>query len=345
MEKISSNILKNVFPLSVVLLVTLFVISCNKGKKIPDVSHIQADLEIIRFEKEMFGIDSTERTDKAKALLQQHPDFFDVYVNRIMLNPSFSDTSQVGRMTYLMEGKPLIELYDTCMVQYDDFSEYEEGLEQAMQFMLHYFPERELPKVYTCLTEFGYSAFSIGPEILGISVEHFMGTGFPGYATLFPQYQSRNFTPKHLVSSSVEAYLGELMNRKEGNRMIDDMIHNGKKLYILDKLLPHTPDSIKLGYTAEQTKWCEENELAIWQFLYNEDLLYSTDRRKYLKYVSPSPNSPGMPEEAPGRTGNWIGWQIVKRYMRMNPNASLQDLIDYKDGAKLLTKTNYKGKS
>ncbi|MGB1216942.1 MAG: gliding motility lipoprotein GldB, partial [Saprospiraceae bacterium] len=118
-----------------------------------------------------------------------------------------------------------------------------------------------------------------------------------------------------------------------------------KKLYLLDKLLPHTPDHIKLGYSADQTEWCEANEFEIWQFLFNEDLLYSTDRRKYMKYVSPSPNSPGMPEDAPGRTANWIGWQIVKRYMKMNPNASIQDLIDYKDGAKLLTKTSYKGKS
>ncbi|MGB1217104.1 MAG: hypothetical protein ACPG5P_04465, partial [Saprospiraceae bacterium] len=260
MEKPSSHFLKNMIHCGIIVLLTAFIMSCNKGKKIPDVSHIQADLEIVRFEKEMYGIDSTKRVQKAKALLQYHPDFFDVYVNRIMLNPSFADTSQIGRMEYLMKGEPLINLYDTCMVQFDNFSEYEKGLEQAMKYMLYYFPERELPKIFTCLTEFGYSAFSIGPEILGISVEHFMGADFPAYGSLFPQYQSKNFTPEHLVSSSVEAYLGEVLNRKEGNRMIDDMIHNGKKLYLLDKLLPHTPDYIKLGYSADQTEWCEANE-------------------------------------------------------------------------------------
>ena len=64
------------------------------------------------------------------------------------------------------------------------------------------------------------------------------------------------------------------------------------------------------------SKWCESNELQLWTHFLEEDLLYATNLRDIRKLVDYSPNSPGMPAEAPGRTANWTGWQIVKAYMK-----------------------------
>jgi len=120
------------------------------------------------------------------------------------------------------------------------------------------------------------------------------------------------------------------------------MIHNGKQLYILDQLLPYAPDSIKLEYTPTQIKWIKENEYNIWAYLIEKELLYSTNMREIQKLVNPSPHSPGMPPEAPGRTANWVGWQIVKNYMKRNPTTTLSDLLALEDSQKLLDKAKYK---
>jgi hypothetical protein len=93
---------------------------------------------------------------------------------------------------------------------------------------------------------------------------------------------------------------------------------------------------------AVQTQWLQENERDIWAFFLSEDLLYSEDWQKIRKYVEYSPSSPGMPPEAPGRTGTWIGWQIVRSYMKNQPETSLTDLLAQKDSQKFLQMSRYK---
>lgn len=321
----------------------LLLNSCDKGKNIPDVSYIEMDLDLIRFEKEMYEVDSSQINIKAAELVEKHPDFVEIYAGpNVMRERTWKDSSAHAVLTHLMKGPQMKMLYDTCMAQFDDFSTYEEQLEEAFKYYHHYFPERPTPRVYTCITEFGYQGFTYGPEILVIGTEHYMGKDFPAYNGIFPRYQSRSFTPEHLVSSSMELMAGELVGEQPESNMLDAMIREGKKLYILDLLLPHTADSLKLKYTAAQTEWCNDNEFEMWSFFVNEDLIYSTDRRKYMKYTAPTPTSPGMPQESPGRTANWMGWQIIKKYMKMNPDETIQDLIDETDSQQILKTAKYK---
>ncbi len=342
----SHTINKRLFILIAASITLTFTLgSCNKGKKIPDVSHIEANLEIIRFEKEMYGIDSSNITYKANELASQHPEFVEIYTSpRVMREKGWTDSTDVAVLEHLMKGRPMQMLYDTCMVIFDDFSSYEKELEQAFQFYQYYFPDAPLPKVYTCITEFVYQGFTYGPEVLVIGTEHYMGKDFPAYEAIFPRYQSQFFTPDHLVSASMELMVGEQITDHPENNMLDAMIREGKKLYILDHLLPYEEDSIKLKFTSAQTEWCNENEHEIWKFFVTQDLIYSTDKRKYMKYTNPAPTSPGMPTESPGRTANWTGWQIVKQYMRFNPDKRIQDLINEKDAQKILKGARYKPK-
>ena len=57
----------------------------------------------------------------------------------------------------------------------------------------------------------------------------------------------------------------------------------------------------------------------MWARLLTQNLLYSTDFGKFKKLVTPSPNAPVVFQEAPGEVGNWLGWQIVKAYVKRHP--------------------------
>lgn len=136
----------------------------------------------------------------------------------------------------------------------------------------------------------------------------------------------------------------DILGAPGGMRLLDLMVHNGKNLYVLDKLLPDTPDSIKLEITAQQTQWLSDNEKEMWSYFLKENLFYSNNLQDIRKYVEYSPNSPGMPTEAPGRTANWLGWQIVKAYMTRYPETTMQELIALKDAQALLDQSKYKPK-
>jgi hypothetical protein len=51
-----------------------------------------------------------------------------------------------------------------------------------------------------------------------------------------------------------------------------------------------------------------------------------------------------MPTEAPGRTGDWLGWQIIKAYVAQNPNTSMQDVLRLNNSQDILKRARYKPK-
>ncbi len=76
--------------------------------------------------------------------------------------------------------------------------------------------------------------------------------------------------------------------------------------------------------------------------IWKEDLFYVSDINKINKLVNPSPNSPGMPNAAPGRTANYLGWKIVEAYMERQSNYFIQDLVVEKDAQKILNISKFK---
>jgi hypothetical protein len=93
-----------------------------------------------------------------------------------------------------------------------------------------------------------------------------------------------------------------------------------------------------------QAAWLPDNEREMWAFFLKENLFYSGDYQKIRKYIEYSPGSPGMPDEAPGRTANWVGWQIIKAYMTRYPDTTMEQLIALKDAQKILDDSKYKPK-
>ncbi len=332
------------FPKTSLWLVLIFVVSItsclpDKGKNIPDVSNIASDIKIRRFEKDLMNIDTSRVSAEVDRLIEAYPVFMkEIYLPKIL--PALQDTNMLG---IFVKSPGILKLYDTCMIVYNDISDIENEFNQAFRFYKYHFPQRAVPEVISFISEYSIGTFTYEQDILGIGWDFFLGADYPFYnATFFPNYIKRTMNKEHLVAKAIEALATDLAGDAEGDRLVDLMIANGKVLYIMDQLLPYTPDSIKLAYTQVQVDWCEANELKVWSHLVGEDLLYSTRRKDIRKLVDHSPNSPGMPEEAPGRTANWVGWQIVKSFMLRHPDTSLEELIAMKDAQQLLDLARYK---
>ena len=125
--------------------------------------------------------------------------------------------------------------------------------------------------------------------------------------------------------------------------LLDEMIAEGKMLYYLDLMLPDTQDSIKIGFTREQTSWCIENESDMWKFFVGEELLFSKKMQDKYRYLKDAPNSYNMPKESPGKAAIWVGWQIVRNYMQHEKGISLNQLFNEMDAIKILKESNYSG--
>jgi uncharacterized protein YjaZ len=112
----------------------------------------------------------------------------------------------------------------------------------------------------------------------------------------------------------------------------------------LDKFLPEIPDSVKTGYTQQQLNWCHENEGLIWAFIIKNEDIYSINPATIQNYIGESPFTQGFSQElSPGNMGQWIGWQIVKKFADKNPGMKPGDIMKT-DAKKILDEAKYKPK-
>ena len=343
-----STFFKNniLFILRTLLLIisAIFIGSCGSDKNIPDVSHIKSDIKVIRFEQDLFSIDTNNIEAGLKALEEEHGTFFsEVFMKIIgdMRNPDATPEQLVGKM---ISNQAIRKLYDTCMIAYPNTAEIDAQISEAFKYYQHYFPNDSLPKIYSYLSEYSLGAFTYEDKYAGFGWDFFLGKDYPGYdPNYFPDYIKARMSEEYIVPKLIEAIATDKVGQQKGNRFIDYIVQKGKILYVKDLLLPYTHDSIKLEYSAAQTDWVINNEVEMWSHFLKEELMYSTRQRDFRKLIDHSPIAPpGMPQEAPGRAGNWMGWQIVKSYMARNPEMTVTELLENKDAQAILEEGRYK---
>jgi len=327
----------------VFIVILIFLAACRKGKNIPDVSNID-------FEKDFFDIDTNNVTAGLEKLSKEYPDFEPIFMEIIGADdPQYALEGKEKYVEGMLKHPAPKKLYDTCMVVYGDFDELNAEFEQAFKFYKYYFPKKTTPDVTTFVSEYVLAAFIYGNDQLAVGLDMFLGNDYPYRVynpgnSNFSDYLVRSYNKEHLVAKTMTALVEDLVGPPPGQRLLDLMIHNGKKRYILSQLMPYTADSIIFEHSGKQMDWLNNpnNEVQIWEIFIQKDFLYSTKMRDITKYVSPAPNSPGMPRESPGNTGTFIGYKIVQQYMERFPDLTLQNLIREREAQKILQGSKYK---
>lgn len=346
--------INNLKPIKISILLIVIFASCNKdGKeKIPDVSDIKVETNIYRFEKELFNVDTTRFSEELKKLKNKYPEFTKVFIENVMAatDPKVAPEGTDKYLKGFISAPQIRKLYDTCQIVFKDFRPTEKEFDQAFKYLKYYFPKQRVPTVTTFISEYSFGVFVYGKGDLGVGLDFFLGNKYP-YAKYnfenpnFSLYLTRTYNKEHLVSKAMNVLIDDwLGGAPERSRLLDYMIYNGKKMYALDRILPASPDSVKWEYSQKQVNWVNHNEQNIWAYFTSENMLFSEDYQKIRKYVEYSPNSPGMPAEAPGRTANWIGLQIIKAYMKTHPEVNMDELFKMKDAQKILDQSKYKPK-
>ncbi|MEL1242185.1 gliding motility lipoprotein GldB [Flavobacterium flavipallidum] len=316
------------YVISLVLL--FFFFSCDKkNNKMKAVEAVPLDIEVIRFDKIFF---ETAPKDLSK-VKKEFPFFF----------PQGNDDS-----VWLdkMQNPLWRELYAEVQKKFSDFNPYKAELVDVLKRIKYNFPKVQIPKkVYTVISEMDYTNKVIyADSLMIVSLEMYLGKEHKFYQ--FPNYIKQNFEPRQLLPDAVEAFARKQVMPSRENNFLAAMIYAGKGLYLKDALLDEEyTDEEKMGYTLEQLKWCQENESYIWRYFIEGQLLYDDDSKLNPRFISPAPFSKFYLEidnESPGRVGAWIGWQIVRSYMKNN-EVSLPQLM--KTPAKeIFEKSNYKPK-
>jgi len=145
---------------------------------------------------------------------------------------------------------------------------------------------------------------------------------------LYPLYISRKFAPEYIPVNAIKNIIDDLFPDQSGDKtLIEQVVEKGKRIYLLDRFMPATPDTLKIGYTEKQLKGCFNNEGLIWNYFVTNSLIFNNDPSLIKNYIGDSPNTPEFGEGAPGYIGLFTGWRIVEKYMDKHNAVTLADLM------------------
>jgi hypothetical protein len=329
------------------LLIVLFSCKNENKKNLPDVSNIEVNTNIIRFDKMLTHLDTNNIEKSYEELLKKEQLFTEFYFKYLIpIQKTGNDLKFYKELKNYLGFSSVKFIGSAIDSTFNNMDKIKTDFDQAFKYYKYYFPQDTIPKVYTFQCEYSYAA--IIPSFnnaVGVGLEMFLGSNHKEYTNPqlnFPEYLINTFDKKYIVSRTIYALVEDKVGAPSGNRLLDMMIENGKKLYLTNLLIPNEKDSIIHEYTGKQMQWVNENEEKIWTHLNKEKLIYSTKIDDIQKLISISPNSPGMPTEAPGRTANFVGLKIIEQFMQRNPSVTIEDLLKQKDAQKILEMAKYK---
>jgi len=324
-----------------VILFLAFQACKNKTSEVTMPSQLKTNVTeskivIKRYEKALFGLDKKHLRQGMATLYPEYSYF---------LGTQWQDTMNILRIYNFLNDPNIRELYDLTITKYPDITFLENDLTGAFKRVRQSYPEKRVPHVFTYVSGLDIdNPVYYSDTAMAIGLDIFLGSEATVYPKAgIPKYKAIRLTPEYILPQCLLAVSDNLVRMDEkSNTLLDQMIMAGKALYFLDVTLPDVKDEFKIGYSVNQLDWSRKNESSIWAFIIEHQLLFSSDPQGVSKMMTDAPFTSGFAAESPGRLGAYIGWQIVRAYMREADNISLKQLMEDTDAQHILKVSQFK---
>ncbi|MDR3716297.1 MAG: hypothetical protein P4L51_26125 [Puia sp.] len=332
------------------LIVLAGLLGCGHSRNSPDVSGIPVEVHIERFDTAFFSLDSNQVLPGLIRLGNEYPWFINDFLANILGAGPLNDTNRAAPIVARQFLVSYLPVRDSIEEKYRRVDWLEKALKTGLQHVKYYFPDYALPKRFvTYIGPFDAPGVAITQGGLAIGLQLYAGQHLSFYNTqqgqdMYPLYISRRFEPAFINTTCMAAIAEDIYpDKSQGRPLIEQMIEKGKYWWLAGLLLPDAPDSLLTGFTQKQLDWCHANEGSIWSALLQNTDLFTVDPDLIKNYIGDAPNTQGMPDPSPGNIGQWVGWQIVKKYMAKNAGLTPVQLLSV-PARKIFEEARYKPK-
>jgi hypothetical protein len=291
--------------------------------------------------------ESLEDALPAVTTKQEVVDFFsrnitmrDYFFNRqaypndsVFINELYNRFSNPHLDTLLMETKAV----------FGDGAQLKEELKVAFATIKSYYPDFQAPRVQTVITGLESDLF-MSDSLIIIGLDYYLGKSARFRPNMY-DYMLRRYEKNFIVPSIMLLYgIDGRYNETDlsDRTVLADMITYGKAYYFAKHMMPCVPDSVFIGYTAEEMAGARANQDMIWKKLVEDEAFYSTTQQMKQRYIAERPKTYEIGDQAPGRIGTWVGWQIVNKYAERNSDLTLPQLMKVKDAKEIFTESKYR---
>ncbi|MDP2423535.1 MAG: hypothetical protein U1C46_11690 [Bacteroidales bacterium] len=313
-------------------------VSCSENAKVRrKIKKVDvANVEINRYDKALFDVKDIDFREGIKALQKEFRPF---------LNADLEDPQNISQLFDFVNDTFVQQLHRTTIDMYPELDKTEKDLTEAFRHIKYYFPDWSQPEVFTFVSGL-YDEQPVqynGSELI-LALDLYLGDDFKGYRQVgFPLFRIKRMQQAYLVADVMKEIASvEFIKPEPYKHLLDKMIADGKLLYLLDCFLPRVADEFKIGFSQNELKWCKNHNSEMWAYLLEHQLLYANDPIVVNKFINDGPFTAAFQNESPARASLWVGWQIVRSYMKNNPETSPQELINLSDATQMLVRSKYK---
>lgn len=296
------------------LALVLLVISCKSKTELEEkIAKINSDIQVERFDQ-LFANVSVSELDNLK---QSYP---------FMFSNKYNDDFWINKIKDSFQ----IQLGKEVHKAFPEFSEHELEIESLINHLKYYFPEFSPSRFITTTSFVDYrNRFFLTDTIALISIDTYLGSNHEFYSNI-PRFITAEMKKEQIVVDIATKYSEKYIFQESRKTLLDEMIYYGKQLCFKEAVIPFKTEAEIISYSEDQLNWAKSNENYIWRFFVEKELLFSTDAKLPNRFINPAPFSKFYLEEidadSPGRLGQYMGWQIVKAYMKQN-EVSLRDML------------------
>lgn len=294
--------------------ITIVMVSCgNENQLEKDIANINTNVDIERFDK---YVSAASLNDFSK-LKQAYP---------FMFSEGETDSTWVETKNDTLQ----IQLFNEVDKVFGNFKDIELEIESLFNHIKYYFPEFNSPRFITTTSYVDYrNRVIVTDTITLVALDSYLGSNHEFYINI-PKFITANLKKEQIVVDIADEYAKKYSYQKQKKTLLEEMVYFGKLLYFKDVIIPFKTDAQRIGYTQDQLNWAISNESYIWRYFVERELLFSTDSKLPGRFINPAPFSKFYLEEidtdSPGRLGQYIGWQIVRAYMKQN-DVALKDML------------------
>jgi hypothetical protein len=343
--KSKSTLKISVYPKALALALVGLLAGCQPQEKAgcrpdPAASAPAAPLRLEHLERPFFQI---KNAAEGLQFMQTHPALTRYY---LQVQQAPSPQALAGSLAQLATSPDLQKLGRETAVAFADSAALQRGLSTMFGKVQYYFPDFKLPPVTATYVSglLGKDIF-VNDSLLVLSLDWYIGPK-ASYRPDLPGYMLRRYHPENLLPTLATAVAGKYVPRRPtvAPTVLDEMISQGKRLYFAGQVLPCTPDSLLMGYTRKELVGLEANEAKVWGHFLEKNILYANTPFLIQKYVAERPNVPEIDATCPGRVGQWVGLQIIRKYMAEHADVTLAKLMAEPSSQRILDQSHYRPK-
>lgn len=298
------------------------------------------DMPIERIDRLVYhynGLDSVSRKNFADSMLPG----IDIYLRVAGIDRDSVEVETA--LTILSKSQPVKVFSPDVEARLKSIENIETSISDALQRLRTALPKVHVSHIYGIVSPYRQSVITADSVVL-VALNLYLGKDYRGYAG-FEDYFRRTRESERIPYDVIEATVASHypIDNDKAKTILSKMLYHGALVHAIMSSMPDADLSLALGVSDKELEWLESNEASIWDKFIQQGFLYSNSDVDASKLLNPSPSTPIIHPESPGRVGRYIGYAIVKSYIDKHTDVTLERLLspDFYGETKTLIDAGY----